>query len=56
MSVPVGSMNASTTMDDTAVSCSRIPSHQHIHVWSLVTGTVDGVPQREIHALNVRSV
>ncbi|XP_075882100.1 tectonic-2 [Nelusetta ayraudi] len=51
--ISFGSMNASTTMDDTAVSCSRIPSHQHIHVWSLVTGTVDGVPQREIRALNV---
>lgn len=43
-------------MIDTQVSCSRIPSHQHINVWSLVTGTVDGVLQREIYALNVRSV
>lgn len=53
LKISVGSMNLSTTMDDTPVTCSRIPSHQHIYVWSLVTATVDGVPQREIRALNV---
>lgn len=51
--ISFGTTNASITTADTPASCSRIPSHQHIHVWSRVSGTVDGVPQREIHAVNV---
>lgn len=43
-------------MGDTTVSCYGIPSHQHIHVWSLITGVVDGIPQRDIRALQVRCV
>uniref|UniRef100_A0A671WEH5 Tectonic family member 2 n=1 Tax=Sparus aurata TaxID=8175 RepID=A0A671WEH5_SPAAU len=34
-------------------SCYGIPSHQHIHVWSLITSTVDGIPQRDIRAVQV---
>lgn len=43
-------------MEDTAGSCFGVPSHQHIHVRSLITGLVDGVPQRDIRALQVRCV
>uniref|UniRef100_A0A3Q3F247 Tectonic family member 2 n=1 Tax=Labrus bergylta TaxID=56723 RepID=A0A3Q3F247_9LABR len=35
-------------------SCNRIPSHQHVQVWSLITGMVDGTPQRDILDLQVR--
>ncbi|XP_035514731.1 tectonic-2 [Morone saxatilis] len=45
--------NSSTTMEDTTSSCYGIQSHQHIHVWSLITGIVDGIPQRDIRALEV---
>ncbi|KAK2837265.1 hypothetical protein Q5P01_014477 [Channa striata] len=45
--------NSSTVMEDTTGSCYGIPSHQHIHVWSLVTGIVQGEPQRDIRALQV---
>ncbi|XP_059193375.1 tectonic-2 [Centropristis striata] len=48
-------LNSSTTMEDTTSSCHGVPSHQHIHVWSLITGIVEGVPQREIQALQVSS-
>lgn len=43
----------STAMEDSISSCQGVPSHQHIHVWSLITGTVEGIPQREIQALQV---
>ncbi|XP_019130650.2 tectonic-2 [Larimichthys crocea] len=46
-------LNSSTAMEDTAGSCYGVPSHQHIHVRSLITGLVDGVPQRDIRALQV---
>ncbi|KAK5932809.1 hypothetical protein CgunFtcFv8_004486 [Champsocephalus gunnari] len=45
--------NYSTTMEDSTNSCYGVPSHQHIHVWSLITGMVGGVPQRDIRALQV---
>ncbi|KAK5871470.1 hypothetical protein PBY51_004351 [Eleginops maclovinus] len=45
--------NSSTTMEDGPSSCYGVPSHQHIHVWSLITGMVEGVPQRDIRALQV---
>ncbi|XP_029296014.1 LOW QUALITY PROTEIN: tectonic-2, partial [Cottoperca gobio] len=45
--------NSSATMEDTTSSCYGIPSHQHIHVWSLITGAVEGMPQRDIRALQV---
>uniref|UniRef100_A0A3Q1EPH6 Tectonic family member 2 n=1 Tax=Acanthochromis polyacanthus TaxID=80966 RepID=A0A3Q1EPH6_9TELE len=47
-------LNSSTTTEDGGSACSGIPSYQHIHVWSLVTSMVDGIPQREIRALEVR--
>ncbi|KAM8885356.1 tectonic-2 isoform 2-T2 [Spinachia spinachia] len=46
-------LNSSTTTNDTTSSCSGVPSHQHIHVLSLITGMVEGRPQREIHAVLV---
>ncbi|TKS78691.1 Tectonic-2 Precursor [Collichthys lucidus] len=49
----VVTLNSSTAMEDTAGSCYGVPSHQHIHVRSLITGLVDGVPQRDILALQV---
>lgn len=55
MFIPVGTINL-TAVVDTAVSCGYIPSHQNIDVWSVVTGIADGLPQREIYALNIRSV
>ncbi|KAM4745463.1 tectonic-2 isoform 2-T2 [Anableps anableps] len=45
--------NISTEMGATAGVCRDIPSHQHISVWSLTTSLVDGIPQREIQALEV---
>ncbi|XP_037339060.1 tectonic-2 [Pungitius pungitius] len=46
-------LNSSTTMNDTPSSCSGVPSHQHIHVLSLITGMVEGRPQRDIRAVLV---
>ncbi|XP_070820082.1 tectonic-2 [Chaetodon trifascialis] len=46
-------LNSSTTMEDPTSSCYGIPSHQHIRVWSLITGVVDGIPQKDIRALEV---
>ncbi|KAM3610704.1 uncharacterized protein V6R79_007620 [Siganus canaliculatus] len=46
-------LNSSMAMGNGSGSCSGIPSHQHIQIWTLVTGMVDGVPQRDIHALQV---
>ncbi|XP_053276772.1 tectonic-2 isoform X1 [Pleuronectes platessa] len=46
-------LNSSTTIEDTTSSCYGIQIHQHIHVWSLINGTIEGRPQREIRALQV---
>ncbi|XP_040898453.1 tectonic-2 isoform X2 [Toxotes jaculatrix] len=53
MNISFVTLNSSTAMEDTASSCYGIPSHQHIRVWSLITGMVEGVPQRDIRALQV---
>ncbi|XP_074527283.1 tectonic-2 [Halichoeres trimaculatus] len=45
--------NSTATMEGNPNSCYGIPSHQQIHVWSLVTGMIDGIPQREILSLQV---
>ncbi|XP_028314137.1 tectonic-2 isoform X1 [Gouania willdenowi] len=37
----------------TSNSCSHIPSHQHIHIRSRITGMVEGEPQRQIWAVHV---
>ncbi|XP_037836288.1 tectonic-2 isoform X2 [Kryptolebias marmoratus] len=47
-------LNSSAAVGDVSGACSGIPSHQHIQVWTLTTGLIDGVPQREIRALEVR--
>ena len=49
-------MNSSTDKEDTASSCTGIPSHQHIQIWSRIAGMINGVPQRDIVALHVRCV
>ncbi|XP_071389185.1 tectonic-2 isoform X2 [Centroberyx affinis] len=46
-------LNSSKPVEDNTSSCREIPSHQHIHVRSIITGVVQGKPQREIHALQV---
>ncbi|KAM9858630.1 tectonic-2 [Aulostomus maculatus] len=46
-------VNASTPMEDMNSLCSEIPSHLHIYVWSLVTGMIEGQPQRNIHDFQV---
>ncbi|XP_046872626.1 tectonic-2 isoform X2 [Hypomesus transpacificus] len=38
---------------DASGSCSGVPANLHIHVSSLVSGLVEGVPQREIQAIEV---
>lgn len=47
-------LNSSTDTEDTAGSCAGIPSHQHIQIWSRITGIINAVPQRDIIALHVR--
>lgn len=54
--IPVMALNSSTATEDTGGSCYGIPSHQHIQIWSGVTGTINGVSQRDIVALHVRCV
>ncbi|XP_037536339.1 tectonic-2 [Nematolebias whitei] len=46
-------LNSSTVVADVSSACGDIPSHQHIQVWTLTTGLIDGIPQREIRALEV---
>ncbi|XP_032435650.1 tectonic-2 [Xiphophorus hellerii] len=45
--------NSSSVMNNNSGVCSDIPFHQHISVWSLTTSLVDGIPQREIQALEI---
>ncbi|XP_056146496.1 tectonic-2 [Lampris incognitus] len=46
-------LNSSSQVDDTTSSCSGIPSHQHIHVRTIITDMIEGIPQWEIHSLQV---
>ncbi|XP_076006845.1 tectonic-2 [Genypterus blacodes] len=46
-------LNSSGSLESTTGSCYGIPSHQHIHVLSFVTGMIEGVPQKEIRALQI---
>ncbi|XP_062307808.1 tectonic-2 [Osmerus eperlanus] len=43
----------SAQVGDASGSCSGVPAHLHIHVSTLVSGLVEGVPQREIQAIEV---
>lgn len=43
-------------MKNSTSTCYDIPAHLHIHIWSVITSVVEGVPQREIRALQVRYV
>ena len=51
---PVLTPNSGEAVDGVNGSCSGVPAHLHIHVSSLVSGLVEGVPQREIEAIEVR--
>ncbi|XP_030000328.1 tectonic-2 isoform X1 [Sphaeramia orbicularis] len=53
VNISFGSLNSSMPKEDTNSSCSDIPSHLHIHVLSLVTGVVDGVPQKYIRSVQI---
>uniref|UniRef100_A0A3B5AJM0 Tectonic family member 2 n=1 Tax=Stegastes partitus TaxID=144197 RepID=A0A3B5AJM0_9TELE len=46
-------ISSSAPVEDNTSTCHGIPSYQHVHVWSLVTSTVEGIPQREIRAVEV---
>uniref|UniRef100_A0A3Q4GR50 Tectonic family member 2 n=1 Tax=Neolamprologus brichardi TaxID=32507 RepID=A0A3Q4GR50_NEOBR len=46
-------LNSSTAMENSTSTCYDIPAHLHIHIWSVITSVVEGVPQREIRALQV---
>uniref|UniRef100_A0A3P9QE75 Tectonic family member 2 n=1 Tax=Poecilia reticulata TaxID=8081 RepID=A0A3P9QE75_POERE len=41
-------------MNNNSGVCSDIPFHQRISVWSLTSSLVDGIPQKEIQALEIR--
>ncbi|KAM9823422.1 tectonic-2 isoform X1 [Syngnathus typhle] len=47
--------NSSTSKGDGEGSCSGIPSHIHINIWSLVNETTEGNAQRMIQAVQVQS-
>ncbi|RVE68292.1 hypothetical protein OJAV_G00089430 [Oryzias javanicus] len=47
------SLNSSDAAEDTASECRAVPAHVHMQVWTLVTGFVESVPQREISALQI---
>ncbi|XP_024909465.1 tectonic-2 isoform X2 [Cynoglossus semilaevis] len=46
-------LNLSNALENNTSSCDGIPSHQHIHVQSLITSTVDGITQRSIFAVQI---
>ncbi|XP_061762559.1 tectonic-2 isoform X1 [Nerophis ophidion] len=52
--VDINFMNSSNTSADGEGSCSEIPSHIHILIWSLVNGMIDGNAQRNIQTIQVR--
>lgn len=52
----VVSLNSSDAAEDTSSECRAVPSHVHMQVWTLVTGFVGNIPQREIFALQIRFV
>ncbi|KAF7665533.1 hypothetical protein LDENG_00140250 [Lucifuga dentata] len=54
MNISFVTLNSSKSMENSTGSCYGIPSHQHIHVWSFITGMIEGIPQRQIRALQVR--
>lgn len=46
-------LNSSKAMENSTSTCYDIPAHLHIHIWSVITSVVEGVPQREIRVLQV---
>uniref|UniRef100_A0A3Q4GPE0 Tectonic family member 2 n=1 Tax=Neolamprologus brichardi TaxID=32507 RepID=A0A3Q4GPE0_NEOBR len=53
--INISPLNSSTAMENSTSTCYDIPAHLHIHIWSVITSVVEGVPQREIRALQVPS-
>ncbi|XP_057686833.1 tectonic-2 [Corythoichthys intestinalis] len=47
--------NSPNALGDDEGSCSGIPSHTHIHIWSFVAEMTEGNAQRKIQAIQVRS-
>ncbi|XP_020791015.1 tectonic-2 isoform X2 [Boleophthalmus pectinirostris] len=43
----------SSGVEDSNSSCADIPSHLHIYLWTLVSGFVDGIPQKDIKAVQI---
>ncbi|XP_072289663.1 tectonic-2 [Eucyclogobius newberryi] len=43
----------SSGVGDSNSSCSNIPAHLQIYVWTLVTGFVDEIPQKDIKAVEI---
>uniref|UniRef100_A0A3B4AIZ1 Uncharacterized protein n=1 Tax=Periophthalmus magnuspinnatus TaxID=409849 RepID=A0A3B4AIZ1_9GOBI len=44
----------SSGVEDSNSSCTDIPSNLHIYVWTLVTGFVHGIPQKDVKAVQIR--
>nr|XP_015828519.2 tectonic-2 [Nothobranchius furzeri] len=53
VNISYATLNSSAAMGKVTSACDGVPSHQHIQVWTLITGQIGGIPQREIHALEV---
>ncbi|XP_033829189.1 tectonic-2 [Periophthalmus magnuspinnatus] len=43
----------SSGVEDSNSSCTDIPSNLHIYVWTLVTGFVHGIPQKDVKAVQI---
>ncbi|XP_029960700.1 tectonic-2 [Salarias fasciatus] len=53
VNITFDTLNSSTVFEETSGTCDGIPSHQHIQVWSVITSMAEGIPQREIHGVQV---
>uniref|UniRef100_A0A3P9H6D2 Tectonic family member 2 n=1 Tax=Oryzias latipes TaxID=8090 RepID=A0A3P9H6D2_ORYLA len=53
LNISLVSLNSSDAAEDTSSECRAVPSHVHVQVWTLVTGFVGSIPQREISALQI---
>ncbi|XP_050964729.1 tectonic-2 [Labeo rohita] len=46
-------LNSSQPAEGSNGECSAVPTHLHIHVWSGIMGSVEGVPQTFIQAVEI---
>uniref|UniRef100_A0A672QCA9 Tectonic-2-like n=1 Tax=Sinocyclocheilus grahami TaxID=75366 RepID=A0A672QCA9_SINGR len=49
-----GLVPATLPAESSTGECSAVPTHLHIHVWSSIMGSVQGVPQTFIQAVEMR--